>query len=162
MSEMYPWITEGGATWNPLGGRCPHECDYCYVESMKKVFTAIQTKYSGPVRLWDGGLKVPAGNIIFVCSMNDLFADAVPGPVIEAVLAEARKHPMKTFLFQSKNPARMVHFKGQFPPNCIFGTTLETNWSSKAISKAPAPSDRVRGMVALKKEGMGPRRFGGR
>ena len=32
---MYPWVTH---TWNPLAGRCKHDCNYCY---MKRSFLII-------------------------------------------------------------------------------------------------------------------------
>lgn len=27
--NMYPWVTY---TWNPIKGKCPHECRYCYMK----------------------------------------------------------------------------------------------------------------------------------
>ena len=28
--DMYPWTDY---TWNPLAGKCPHNCEYCYMKT---------------------------------------------------------------------------------------------------------------------------------
>jgi DNA repair photolyase len=80
--EMYPWADW---TWNPLGGKCPHDCSYCYMKSPPACFSS---KYNGEQRIIEQEMKVNlerlslnrreilpfVGNkpVIFVCSGNDL------------------------------------------------------------------------------------------
>lgn len=156
--QMYPWV---GDTWNPVRGKCPHECEYCYVETFKDN-PNIRAKYSGEP-LFDDGARPPKikSKMIFVCSMTDLFAEGVVDEVIYRVLRKARHHSMKVykrmqrypcFLLQTKNPMRMVKFLELMPPSVMLGTTIETSEDdiSKAYSKAPPVSERVRGMKELK------------
>ena len=60
--NMYNWITK---TWNPLGGACPHMCEYCYAQNFR--FPVLKKKYSGPPRLYENELKKNLGcdNFIF-------------------------------------------------------------------------------------------------
>ena len=137
MSNMYP-NTE---TINPLHGECPHKCKYCYVPKGAKAMGIID-RYTG-----QPGLYLPAFDklslngipkMVFVCSMNDLFADAVPRIMIKNILGACRKKPVHTYLLQSKNPQSMIDFVGDFPPNTIAGTTIESNRNPDARCRADA------------------------
>ncbi len=46
--NMYDWIKN---TFNPLGGACPHKCEYCFAQNFR--FPASKAKYSGPPRLYE-------------------------------------------------------------------------------------------------------------
>jgi hypothetical protein len=48
-------------------------------------------------------------------------------------------YPETTFMFQSKNPLCYIAWRMFFkvPDNCVLGTTIETNRSTKEVSKAP-------------------------
>lgn len=146
--NMYPWAY----TWNPLAGKCPHECGYCYVENkiapmMKRTGNK---KYYGELRLiekeFQTRLIVPDGFIIFVESCGDLFADAVPKEMIQRILNRITEFPQTTFLLQSKNPRRFLEF--DIPKNCIFGTTLETT-NQYIKTKALSPHRRFSAMMIL-------------
>ena len=65
--NMYPWCD---FTWNPIRGRCPHQCDYCYM----KIFKV------GELRLDEKALKdkLGADRTIFVGSSTDMWAKEVP------------------------------------------------------------------------------------
>jgi len=150
--QIYPWVQ---TTWNPLRGHCPHECNYCYVNNLKNRFKHIDDKYTGELRIQQGELssrKLPKKDTVFVCSMNDLFAEAVPNKVITKILkvTKAHNYPVR-WLWQTKNPIRMLDYSGLFPANSLFGTTIETN--QKVLSKAPNPCDRFVGMLELKSAG---------
>ena len=116
--NMYPWVTH---TWNPIRGRCPHECAYCY---MKRYWDRLKEPHLDEKSLKD---KLGEGNIIFVGSSIDMWADVIPDEWILRVLEHCRHYPSNTYLFQSKNPFRFARFRDLFPPKTILGTTLETN-----------------------------------
>lgn len=128
--NMYLFVTH---TWNPIRGKCPHNCYYCYMRRFKL----------GELRLEQKELKTDLGsdNYIFVGSSTDMFAAAVPSEWIADVLIHCNRYPNNTYLFQSKNPQRFQEFQRIFPKNTILGTTIESNRIYK-ISGAPGPSDR--------------------
>ena len=74
--NMYEFITH---TWNPMGGRCPHGCAYCYM----KYHTYIERLY-----LDERELKgtCPAKLFIFIGSNTDVFAAEMPSAWINKVL----------------------------------------------------------------------------
>lgn len=133
--NMYPFVTH---TWNPIKGKCPHDCSYCYMKVYKNL---------GELRLDEKALKDDLGsdNFIFVGSSNDLFQEDIPDEWISRTLGHCRLFPNNKYLFQTKNPSRMLEFRDDFPPteNCIWGTTIETNRHICNISKAPPPLDRT-------------------
>lgn len=140
--QMYPWIEY---TWNPLAGACLHDCEYCYVKALAKRFKTIANKYTGEIRIDEKALntKPPRNRTIFICSMNDLFASGVPKEYILRILGKTKEWDdgSRIFLFQSKNPIRMVDFANYYPKNAIFGTTIESNFD---LVKTNAPSVTVR------------------
>ena len=153
--NMYP----NTMTWNPLAGECSHKCTYCYINNMK-FRPNIAAKYSGLPHIAQRAIKTKLGedNTIFVQSMGDLFAENVDESCILAVLRHARSFPKNQYLFQTKNPKRFLDFaRHLYPPNCIFGTTIETDRDIHELSKAPSPYSRYRWMVELKRHGYGPR-----
>jgi len=49
-------------------------------------------------------------------------------------------HPKTTFMIQSKRQEAYLYGRiHPYPDNCIFGTTLETNYNTSRFSKAPLP-----------------------
>ena len=120
--NMYPFVTH---TWNPIRGRCPHDCVYCYMKG----------KPVGELRFEEKELKtnLGEGRFIFVGSSTDMFATMVPEYWIFQTLYHCRQFK-NTYLFQTKNPQRFLNFI--FPENSIFGTTIETN-RKMSISRAP-------------------------
>ncbi len=133
--NMYPWITH---TWNPIGGKCPHQCSYCYMRGFPL----------GELELREHFLKDNLGEerTIFVGSSCDMFAKAVPDEWIKQVLERCIELGNNYYLFQSKNPARFIGF--HYPIGAIFGTTLETNRDYK-LSLAPRPRRRWEAMCGL-------------
>jgi len=154
--DMY----EGTCTTNPMGGKCPHECSYCYVPSVTKINRQLAEKYSGPPKLYENILtgSTGKGKRIFVCSMTDLFAEDTVGDHLEdirRILEACREHQQNTYIFQTKSPYRMWissdHFA--FPRRTHFGTTIETNRLEliEEHSKAPPPMHRASIMPSIKK-----------
>jgi DNA repair photolyase len=146
--QMYDWCTH---THSHLGGGCPHKCSYCYVQAMAKRFG--HDRYTGELRLVEKELDVNYGNgrTIFVEHCNDLFAEDVPAEWIERIIAHVWEYPDNTYVFQTKNPFRMLEYANSMPENCIYGATVETD---KYVNiHAPEPGARIEAMKALKESG---------
>ena len=122
--NMYGFVTH---TWNPIKGKCIHDCKYCYMKVYKQK----------PLHLVEKELKddLGEGNFIFVGSSTDMFAVDVSYDWIMKVLEVCRQYPKNKYLFQTKSPSRIKNFYSEFPKNSIIGTTLETN--RKVHSFAP-------------------------
>lgn len=143
--NMYP----GFETWNPLGGKCSHDCSYCSTNALRR-YPVIQYKYSGEVRLFSDLFKLPKKpKTIFVAAQNDLFANNVPTEYVMRVLQECRKNDQHTYFFQTKNPDRFISFLPDFPKGSILCTTIETNRHYPQMGYAPSTSDRARAMQLI-------------
>jgi len=142
--NMYPWVTH---TWNPLAGKCLHDCSYCY---MKQRFLGSLKKYQGNTRIDKNSLVDDLGinNTIFVGSATDIFGKWVPDTLINQILTHCKKYN-NTYLFQSKDPGRIKQFIELLPDNSIIGTTLETNRDYEDISKAPLTSKRYKDFLLI-------------
>ncbi|MBA7681544.1 hypothetical protein ES703_89884 [subsurface metagenome] len=135
VGQMYPWCDY---TWNPIKGKCNHECIYCYYQSNPRFKDKI-----GPLHLDEKSLRddLSKAKTIFVGSSTDMWHFDVPLSQLEHVLDKCWRYPEVTFLFQSKNPARFQYMG--WPPKTIIGTTLETNRYTENFSKAPNPIERA-------------------
>ena len=138
--NMYEWAK----TWNPLGGECPHKCLYCSTNSLKKRYEAVKNKYSGPLKL-HFNYPLLTDKILFVCAQNDLFAKEVPSAWIINILQRCKAKD-NTYLFQTKNPARIKQFATLFPEKSIICTTIETNRWYKQMGMAPVTGERAMAM----------------
>lgn len=130
--NMYGWVTH---THSHLAGKCPHECSYCYVQAMERRFG--KGRYDGPLRLVESELQVNygRGKKIFVEHCNDLFAIGVQRPWIAQMLEHCRKFPENEYVFQTKNPARILggQWQRDFPANTTIGCTIESNILNRVI-----------------------------
>lgn len=72
--------------------------------------------------------SIKTSQIIFVCSMADLFGSWVPDDWIKAVFDACRQAPQHVYMFLTKNPARYIelHDKGLLPKdnNFWYGSTV--------------------------------------
>ena len=134
---MYEFVSH---TWNPIKGKCSHDCDYCYMKRWGRL---------PDLRLDEKEMKTDlgSGKFIFVGSSTDMFADNVPDEWIVKVLDYCYMFENK-YLFQTKNPGRYLGFISHFPIKTVLGTTIETN-RNYDISKAPKPSERISAMMDL-------------
>ena len=138
--NMYEWAK----TWNPLGGECSHKCSYCSTNNLKKRYEAVRNKYSGPLKLFFDDPPLTK-KILFVCGQHDLFAENIPESWIANILRRC-KAKNNTYLFQTKNPARIKKFAPLFPEKSIICTTIETNRWYKQMGKAPVTDERAKAM----------------
>ena len=136
--NMYPWVTH---TWNPVKGKCPHRCDYCY---MKKIYRRFRKKPAEP-RLIEGHVNFGKGNTIFVCSSIDMFADLIPLTWSGRVINYAKEMGIgNTFLFHTKNPLNTLLLPVR--DNFILCATIESNLWHNAMGKAPPIENRFLGL----------------
>jgi protein gp37 len=145
--RMFPFITQ---TWNPLGGSCEHDCEYCWVPILKHKFPFVNLKYGGPSKLYTKELakvkQFAASDFVFVCDCTDLFGSWVPKEYIQLILDAVETSPAQ-FLLLTKNPIRYQEFK--LPNNCVAGVTIETSLENN-LQNAPKREDRWLAMVNLK------------
>lgn len=136
--DMYAFIN---ATWNPIKGKCLHDCQFCYMKRFPQ----------NPIHLDVKELKVNLGesNLIFVGSGTDLFAMNVPAKWLCLVFQHMNRFNNQYFL-QSKNVLRMAYYRDEVPNDTIFCTTIESNRNHSCMGAAPPIEDRVKGMMFLK------------
>lgn len=157
--EMYPWVDW---TYNPLGGKCPHDCAYCFMKSPPMCWLE---KYKGPQRIIEKEMEVGLSHlglnrtedlpffngapVIFVCSGNDL--GTASADIKRRILEKCWDEPENYYLLQSKDPAGFQEVWREAPPNVIWGTTIETNRADlcRIVSSAPPPLERVAGIKKL-------------
>jgi protein gp37 len=123
--NMYNWVS---GTWNPLAGKCPHDCAYCSTHKLMR-YPVIQQKYSGPIRIDENAImkSLGHGKTWFVCAQSDLFAKEVSTSYIHDILSIINWQPNNTYLFQTKNPEGIINYLQWIPKNSIICTTIETN-----------------------------------
>ena len=150
--NMYLWVTH---THTHLGGECPHRCCYCYVQAMARRFGG--DRYQGELRLIEKefAVKYGTGKTVFVEHCNDLWADAVDAQWIGRVLRHCRQWPDNEYVFQTKNPARILRWLDDLPPKRLLGCTIETINDAVLgnISQAPSAAMRVEAMRNLSHRG---------
>lgn len=132
-------------TWNPIKGKCIHNCKYCYMKQwgIQKDIRIDKTELS---------VNLGRGNYIFVCSGTDMFAVDVDNIWIRKVLSYCSMYNNK-YLFQTKDPTRiLLQYEDHLPKDSVIGTTIETNREDliKSVSDAPKVSERVSALVHIK------------
>jgi len=100
-------------TWNPCTGCSPisEGCEHCYA---KRLIGRNLHGYDFTPRYHEDRLSIPkhwkAPRFIFVCSMGDLFHEAIPLDFVSHVLAVAALHPRHIFVLLTKRAERMWEF----------------------------------------------------
>ena len=167
MSRMY---SERVGNISAVRG-CSHFCSYCaFRTSLRRsscvkcrsfeIHTHVEVLKRNPPRTKDNEFLTVGltGDISFASD-----------EVIRLIIAYCAQWSDRTFLLQSKNPARFIETDGTgtqkfyFPSNVILGCTLETNYSLipsasaegeyvlyNTISKAPDPVLRVEAMEKIR------------
>lgn len=137
MTNMYPWVD---MTKNPIRGKCPHACTYCYVPHSR-----AKRLYESEPYLVESFFRkgLGSGKTIFMGSCFDIWARQILGEWKWKILDKCVANPNNTYLFQSKDTQAMWTWSGSFPPNVIVGTTVETNRPTEKISNAPCPRTRL-------------------
>lgn len=125
-----------GDTWNPVTGctKTSDGCKNCYAEVTARRLKAMgQDKYRNEfeVTLHEDVLRDPVHwknqDMIFICSMGDLFHVEVPFSFIDKVMETIKAAFWHQFQILTKRPERMAeYFAGRkIPGNVWLGTTVE-------------------------------------
>ena len=153
--NMYEFITH---TWNPILGKCPHDCKYCYVIYKYGEMRNDTLRFDRDSLRDDFG----AGKFIFVGSGVDLFADDIPEEWITRTLDKCYQDNNDLFgvrnryLFQSKNPSRMLQLINHPIFQCsVVCTTIESNrYYPKIMNHAPHIVERAKAMNEIASRGI--------
>ena len=148
--NMYRFITH---TWNPIQGKCLHDCAYCYMQR--------SPQYSKPIFI-ESEMTAPLnGRDIFIGSSTDVFAENIPSEWINKILnhcmEEYEKGNCRMFLLQSKNPKRFLEFiNHSIMKRCVLCTTIETNRCYQDFMRnVPKIEERVEAMEEVARQGRG-------
>lgn len=123
-------------TWNPITGCTKYSsgCAHCYAETMANRLKAMGVKkYSNgfiPTMHEDSldePLKWKRPHTIFVCSMADLFHEAVTFEFIDKVMETIKKTPWHRYQILTKRANRMAEYfsSRDIPHNAWLGVTVE-------------------------------------
>ena len=153
--NMYEFITH---TWNPIVGRCFHDCKYCY--AMHKYGQEIRDG----IRLSEECFKndFGTGKFIFVGSGIDVFAKDIPDEWITRIMDYCYRGntdlfgTRNRFLFQSKNPSRVLQFIDHpIFQSSVACTTIESNrYYSSIMNRAPHVEERAQAMNRIASKGI--------
>ena len=116
------------STWNPINGRCPNECDYCYMWRKGGIADRFKKVHDHPLHLDNNILaKIPKKGRVFVGSSTDMWVDEVPDEWIRTVLDICEDKTNMMFLFLTKKPRRYLTLPlSEFTvENMWFGTTWD-------------------------------------
>jgi protein gp37 len=126
------------STWNPVTGctKISEGCENCYAQKMAKRLCAMgQKKYKNEFKLTlhpdclNEPLKWKKPQVIFVCSMSDLFHKDVPDDFIMQVFDIMNQAHWHTFQVLTKRSERLneIAFKLNWTPNIWLGVTVESD-----------------------------------
>ena len=107
-------------TINPVKGKCPAGCSYCYARKMYDRF-----KWNPEIR-FDGNALTDfpsKPSRIFVGSTMELFGDWIKPEWMEQIMALPHNFPQHTFLFLTKQPQNLIAWS-PFPPNVYLGVSV--------------------------------------
>ena len=105
------------------------------------------------IRLDEKEFKTNLGfdNFIFVGSGNDIFAKDIPEEWILKTLNHCNQYINK-YLFQTKNPKRVLKYIDYFPLKSIICTTIESNRNYPEImNNSPSVENRIKYLSEIKK-----------
>jgi len=139
-------------TWNPVTGctKISTGCAHCYAETMARRLQSMgMSKYANGFipTVHEESLFEPfkwkQPHTVFVCSMADLFHDAVPFSFIDKVMDIIRQTEHHRYQILTKRSERMAEYfsKSGIPKNVWLGVTVE------APSEKPR-IDSLRGLQA--------------
>jgi len=125
-----------GYTLNPVKGKCPVACSYCYARRLYDRFKWEQEiRYIGRDKLFDEILKIPRGRKqkIFIGSTIELFGDWIEPYWMKDIFEVVNTFSFFTFIFLTKQPQNLVKWS-PFPPNVWVGVSAtDYHMYSKAM-----------------------------
>lgn len=139
-------------TWNPVTGctKLSPGCAHCYAETMANRLKAmgVQKYQNGFIPtmhedVLNEPLKLMKPHSIFVCSMADLFHEAVTFDFIDSVMYTIQQTKRHRYQILTKRTGRMLEYftQREIPENVWLGVTVEaiaTKSRIKALQTIPA------------------------
>ena len=124
-------------TWNPITGctKISTGCANCYAETMAHRLCAMGvSKYANKFNptihddVLDEPLMWKKSHTVFVCSMADLFHEAVPFSFIDKIMETIRKTERHRYQILTKRAERMTEYfsSTDIPANVWLGVTVES------------------------------------
>lgn len=141
------------ATWNPVTGctKISAGCAHCYAERQARRLHAMgQPRYRNGFKITlhedvlDRPLRWRKPRMVFVCSMSDLFHEAVPLGFIRRVFARMEAAKQHTFQVLTKRSERLAQLASSlpWPRNVWAGVTVENKAVCQRIgSLARVPAE---------------------
>jgi DNA repair photolyase len=138
-------------TWNPIKGKCFHDCSYCYMKAINK------NQREADVNKNELKTDLTKDRYVFVGSSTDLFAENISSDWIKRCLNKCYDtnnnlfEEVNKYFFQSKNPKRFLEFIDHpVFENSVICTTIETNkWLPEHMRNSPKIEDRVSAMEKI-------------
>ncbi len=112
-------------TINPVKGKCPMACPYCYARRLYDRF-----KWDEKIRLDIPAIQsvhsIKSPSRIFVGSTMELFGEWIPDEYYDYIWGMVKAKPQHTFIFLTKRPENLAKWS-PFPPNCWVGVSSSDN-----------------------------------
>jgi len=123
-----------GYTLNPVKGKCPVACSYCYARRLYDRF-----KWNPEIRMDFYLMPEQVCPIInhsrmFVGSTIELFGDWIKKDWLEHIFDMARYFKQHTFIFLTKQPQNLIKWS-PFPENCWVGVSVTNRKQLQDLSK---------------------------
>ncbi len=114
-------------SWNPINGRCPNACPYCYMWGKGGIGNRFRKVHDHPLRLDENTLaKIPKSGRVFVGDSTDIWHESVPSEWIHKVIRAVDMPSDAIYLFLTKNPRRYLNIVLNDPnDNQWFGATWD-------------------------------------
>lgn len=142
--NMYDFVTH---TWNPIKGKCWHNCSYCYMKRWGE---------QKPIHLDEREMRVDLGNgnFIFVGSSCDIFAPDVTDKMLSDVMFKIYCADKNKYLLQTKNVTRMAKCNWEGYSDITLCTTAESNRWYSEMGNTQAPDGRLWRLYSINPRGI--------
>ncbi len=125
MNKVTKSIGWANFTINPIKGKCPVACSYCYARRLYDRF-----KWNPEIRFEPKAmLDLPfakKGERVFIGSTFELFYDSVPQEWLDWIFYFVKRCPWVTCIFLTKQPQNLAKWS-PFPDNCCVGVSVTAN-----------------------------------
>lgn len=136
-------------TINPVKGKCPVACSYCYARRMYDRFKwNPEIRFEGVINLSVELLRINKPSRIFVGSTIELFGGWIDPHWMQLIFEAVRLYSQHTFIFLTKRPENLVKWS-PFSPNCWVGTSIPRYWDDSVIGH-PEAFNRIRALGEVK------------
>ncbi len=129
MTTKIEWVKNPdgsqGYSLNPIKGKCPVACPYCYARRLYDRFKwNPEIRYIGRESLFNEVLRIPRDKPqkIFLGSTIELFGDWIQPFWMNDIFEVVNTFSFFTFIFLTKQPQNLIKWS-PFPDNCRVGVS---------------------------------------